>query len=92
MKVIVEVDALGAVKELVQSKVGATMLPHGPPSSTRPILQLIVRRLVNPSLSLKFMIAYSTERPVTLAMRQLTKTLRAEIRKAIAEGSMDGHI
>jgi LysR family nitrogen assimilation transcriptional regulator len=90
LKVIVEVDALSAIKELVQSKVGATMLPHGSGIFKDPAL--IVRRLVNPSLNLKFMIAYSTERPVTLAMRQLAKTLRAEVRKAIAEGTMDGRI
>ena len=92
LNVVVEVDSLSAIKELVQSKVGVTVLPHGAVifDSTDPAL--IIRRLVKPNLNLKFMIAYSTERPITLAMRQLAKTLRAEVRKAIADGGMGGRI
>jgi hypothetical protein len=68
------------------------MLPHGTVIFDATDPALIIRRLVKPNLSLKFMIAYSTERPITLAMRQLTKTLRAEVRKAIADGGMGGRI
>jgi LysR family transcriptional regulator, nitrogen assimilation regulatory protein len=92
LKVVVEVDALTTITDLVQSKVGATILPHGPFIFDASDPDLIVRRLAEPNLSLKFMIAYSTERPFTFAMRQLAKTLRAEIRKAISEGAMEGRI
>lgn len=92
LNVVVEVDALSALKELVHSKIGATILPHGPMIFNASDPDLVVRRVVKPNLNLKFMIAYSTERPVTFVMRNLAETLRTEIRKAISDGSMCGRL
>jgi LysR family transcriptional regulator, nitrogen assimilation regulatory protein len=92
LKLIVEVDSLAALKELVRAKVGPTVLPHGTVINEAIDPAFVVRRVVKPEVTMKFMIAYSVNRPVTPAMRELATMIRAEVRKALAEGRMKGRI
>jgi LysR family transcriptional regulator, nitrogen assimilation regulatory protein len=92
LKLIVEVDSLAALKELVITKVGPTVLPYGTVISSTADATLVARHVVRPEVTMTFMIAYSPHRPVTPAMRELAKTIRVEVRAALAEGRMKGWI
>ncbi len=93
-KVIAEVDALETIKVLVQSKIGATILPQGPIIfNTSDPGKLIVRRLVKPNVNLKFMgLHIRPNDPSQRLVHQLSQILREEIREAIENGRIDGRI
>jgi len=76
LNVIVEMDAQQALKELVRRGIAATVLPHGSLLKEATDPTLIIRRLINPDVTMQLMIAYSPQRPLTLAMRELVRTLR----------------
>lgn len=87
-----EVDALSPLKQLVREGYGFTVLPHGvilPEISNQ---DFGFRRLVDPELTQRFMLAFSLQRPTTLAMRELARRVRIEISKAIADGRMVGRM
>jgi LysR family nitrogen assimilation transcriptional regulator len=87
----VEVDALSALKKLVRDGHGFTVLPHGvilPEAGTR---DFGFRRLVEPDLRQDFMMAFSLQRPTTLAMRELARHVRVELGRALADGRLVGH-
>jgi LysR family transcriptional regulator, nitrogen assimilation regulatory protein len=92
LNVIVEIDALETLKELVQRGVAATVLPHGVVQKEAEDSTFIIRRLINPDVTMQFMIAYSPQRPTTLAIRELVRTLRMEANQAVAEGRMIGRL
>lgn len=92
LKVRVEIDALEALKDLVRRGVAPTILPHGTILKEVTDPELIVRRVVAPDVTTKFMIAYSQRRPTTLAMRELARILRAQVIQAVAEGRMMGRV
>ena len=50
------------------------------------------RRVVEPDVTMQFMIAYSLQRPTTLAMRELVRILRMEVNRAVAEGRLMGRL
>jgi DNA-binding transcriptional LysR family regulator len=92
LKLIIEVDSLSVLKELVITKIGPTVLPYGTVISATADPAIVARHVVRPEVTMTFMIAYSAHRPVTPAMRGLTRTIRAEVRNALAEGRMKGWI
>jgi LysR family nitrogen assimilation transcriptional regulator len=92
LNVIVEVDALEALKELVRRGIAATVLPHGAILKEAEDAKLIIRRLAAPDVTMQFMIGYSLQRPTTLAIRELVRILRKEVRQAVAEGRMIGRL
>ena len=92
LNVIVEIDALEALKELVRRGVAATVLPHGAALKEAEDARFIIRRVVDPDVTMQFMIAYSLQRPTTLAMRELVRMLRMEVNRAVAEGRMMGRL
>ena len=63
LNVIVEIDALEALKELVRRGVASTVLPHGTILKEAQDPNLVIRRLVDPDVTMQFMIAYSLQRP-----------------------------
>ncbi len=89
---IVEIDALEALKELVRRGIAATVLPHGAILKEAQDPQFIIRRIVDPDVTMQFMIAYSLQRPTTLAMRELVRIPRAEVNDALAAGRMIGRL
>lgn len=92
LNVLVEIDALEALKDLVRRGIASTVLPHGTILKEVHDPDLVVRRVVDPDVTTQFMIAYSLQRPTTLAMRELARILKAEIQEAIAAGRMIGRI
>jgi LysR family nitrogen assimilation transcriptional regulator len=86
LKILVEVDSLAALKDLVNAKVGPTVLPYGTLIKTTTNPEMIVKRVIRPKATMTFMIAYSVDRPVTPAMRELERTIRTEINNSIVEG------
>ena len=92
LNVVLEVDALQALKDLVRLGVASTVLPHGAIIQDFADTRLVVRRLVAPDITMQFMIAYSSERQTTLAMRELARVLRLEVRRAVSEGRLIGRM
>lgn len=88
----VEVDALGALKKLVHDGHGYTVLPHGVIVPEVGNKDFGFRRLVEPGLRQDFMLAFSLQRPTTLAMRELARNVRSELARAMADGRLVGHI
>jgi LysR family transcriptional regulator, nitrogen assimilation regulatory protein len=79
LNVIVEMDAVEALKELVHRGIAATVLPSALVQKEAEDAAFLVRRIVEPDVTMQLMIAYSPQRPTTLAMRELVRTLRAEL-------------
>jgi len=92
LNVIVEIDALEALKELVRRCVAPTVLPHGAILKEADDPEFVIRRVVDPDVTMQFMVAYSLQRPTTLAVRELVRILRIEVSQAVAEGRMMGSI
>jgi LysR family nitrogen assimilation transcriptional regulator len=92
LNVIVEIDALEALKELVQRGVASTVLPHGAIFKNIDNSQFVIRRILEPDVTMQFMIAYSLQRPTTLAMRELVRILRMEVHQAVVDGRMMGRV
>lgn len=87
-----EVDALSPLKKLVREGYGFTVLPHGVILPEIGNDDFAFRRLVEPELSQRFMLAFSLQRPTTLAMRELARRVRVELAKAVADGRMVGRL
>lgn len=87
-----EVDALSALKKLVKDGHGLTVLPHGVILPHVDNDEFASRRLVEPALTQTFMLAFSLQRPTTLAMRELARRVRIEITKAVSDGRMVGRM
>jgi len=92
LNVIVEIDALDALKELVRRRVAPTVLPHGAILKESHDPTFVIRRLVEPDVTMQFMIAYSPQRPTTLAMRELVRILRTKVRDAVTDGQLIGRL
>jgi LysR family nitrogen assimilation transcriptional regulator len=92
LNILVEIDALEALLSLVRRGVASTILPHG--AIVRHLLdpELVIRRVMDPELTMQFMIAYSLQRPTTLAMRELGRLVRTEVSQAIVDGRMVGQM
>ena len=82
LNVIVEMDAVEALKELVRRGIAATVLPPALLQKEAEDPTFVVRRIVDPNITMQLMIAYSPQRPTTLAMRELVRTLRSELARS----------
>jgi LysR family nitrogen assimilation transcriptional regulator len=89
---IVEVDSLATIRELVRQGIGMTVLPQGAILAELRDSAFAVRRLVEPDVTQSFLIAFSLQRPTTMAMRELARAVRHEVKVAIDEGRMAGRL
>lgn len=87
-----EVDSHSTMKDLVRAGMGATISPGGSVFPEATGKALVARRIDGSELSMRFMLAYSLQRPVTLAMRELSRTIRKEIRSALTEKRLVGKL
>ena len=92
LTVVAEIDALAALKELVRDGMGATILPSGALYPDWQDPSFLSLRVVEPELSMHFTIAYSVQNPVTLGMRELARTIKGEVRRAVATGRLAGQV
>lgn len=85
-----EIDALSAIKELVEEGVGATILPFA--SVSREALQgrVHARQIIKPVMDRTLVFATTTQRPSTLATRAVIKELKEVVQDLVSEGLWKG--
>ena len=87
-----EVDALAPLKKLVAHGHGFTVLPHGVIFPEAASADFAYRRIISPTLGQDYMLAFSLQKPTTLAMRELARSIRSEIGRALGDGRLIGHL
>jgi LysR family nitrogen assimilation transcriptional regulator len=92
LNILVEIDALEALNSLVCRGVASTILPHSAIASQIRTPDFLIRKIIDPMVPMQFMIAYSLQRPTTVAMRELVRLTRAEVQQAVADGRLVGAI
>lgn len=83
---LAELDTLELTKRAVHDGLAATILPYAAVLPETSHHELIVRHVVEPKLEAEYVLAFAPDRPVTPAMRALTRTIRHETRRASVEG------
>lgn len=91
LKIELEVDALQAIKELVMEGRYYSILPFSGISAEVNHGQLKAWRIVEPEVTNEMMLAMAGDRPVTVAMRELARAVRAEFQALLATGAVVGH-
>jgi LysR family nitrogen assimilation transcriptional regulator len=77
-EILYEVDSVAAIKELVENRLGATILPHGAVLPAVKSGRLSARRIEEPRIERVLHIAYSPQHPRSkafIAVRQLIETV-----------------
>ncbi len=92
LRVDFEVDALPAIKELVEDGTASTILPFAAVYREVRDDRLIARRIVDPVISRTLVLATSTQRPLSLAARALVPLIKAEVRDLVATGKWLGRV
>src|SRR5262249_8082351 len=88
LAVVAEVDSIPALKDLVSNGFGLTILPKGALLSELQNPCFAARRLTNPDITMKLLLADSLNGPVTTAMLALARAVRAEVESALSEGRL----
>ncbi|WP_207482780.1 LysR substrate-binding domain-containing protein [Arenibaculum pallidiluteum] len=85
-RIDLEVEAMPSTLRLVESGMGYTILSYS--SVHRLVTQGRIKywRIENPSLSRELLLATSSQRPATVAMRALTGCVRAEVKNLKKQG------
>jgi LysR family nitrogen assimilation transcriptional regulator len=85
-----EIDALPAIKELVEDGVGATILPFA--SVYREVRRgrLVAREIQRPALTRTLVLTTSSQRPLTLAARIVVDELKSVVGELVASGAWQG--
>lgn len=92
LEIVAELDALAALKALVREGFAFTVLPQGAILPDDIDNDLAVRRIVDPAATMRFMLAYSQQRPMTLGMRAIAKSIGCVIARSVASGRLTGRI
>jgi LysR family nitrogen assimilation transcriptional regulator len=74
---LLEVDSLAAIRALVRTGAGWSVLPRA--GLTAEDLAGVVRPLGNPPMRVRLMLAFSANRPITPALRALSAFLKNEV-------------
>lgn len=82
-----EIDSLPSCLLFVQSGAAYTILPYGSIHSLVSAGKLVAIPIVDPRLTGEFVIATSTQRPVTALTQILVKTVAKLVRDLVAEGA-----
>ena len=90
LTVLMEVDALAAIRDLVADGAGDAVLPYGCVWQDIRAGRITARRLCEPCVVNELVLGMSARRPVRLAMREVVKALRGEIAALLAEGRLAG--
>lgn len=87
---IIELSPLEAISKYIRSGGGFTILPFSQVSAASNPERLAVRRIIRPTPSIVMDVSYAKHRPITLAMREMERTVREEIKRAVADGLLRG--
>lgn len=90
LDVVLEVDALSAIKEMVGDGMGYAVLPYSAVLREVAEGRFAACRLTRPELINRMEVATSMRRPVTLAAREVVQAVRAEVRDLVAAGKLAG--
>jgi len=90
LSVDVELDALSAIKELVEDGAGYTILPYA--SVHREVAEgrLAARRIVGPPISRSLLLASSTQQPISAAARAVMQQIKGQVRDLVDTGNWLG--
>lgn len=90
LRVDFEIDALPAIKELVEEGTGATILPFASVFRETRDGRMFARRIVNPPFSRTLVLATSTQRPLSLAAKALLEQMKAVVKDLVDSGAWQG--
>lgn len=90
LAVLMEVDALAAIRDLVAAGAGEAVLPYGCVYGDIRAGRIAARRLCEPGVVNELLLGMSARRPVRLAMREVVRALRSEIAALLADGRLVG--
>lgn len=90
LRVMMEVDALAAIRDLVLDGTADAVLPYGCVWQDIAAGRITARRLCDPAVVNELVLGMSARRPVRLAMREVVRALRAEITALLADGRLAG--
>lgn len=90
LSVDVELDALSAIKELVEDGAGYTILPYA--SVHREVAEgrLAARRIFGPPISRSLLLASSTQQPISAAARAVMQQIKGQVRDLVDTGNWLG--
>ncbi len=90
LAVDVELDALSAIKELVEDGAGYTILPYA--SVHREVAEgrLAARRIFGPPISRSLLLASSTQQPISAAARAVMQQIKGQVRNLVDTGNWLG--
>ncbi len=89
LNVSYEVDTMGLMKELVLAGEAHTVLPLPAAQSEIVSKKLVARRLVNPPVAIRLMLAKAAGRPLTRAVRLIEQDIKELLRSLVREAPMD---
>lgn len=90
LNVAFEIDALPAIKELVEDGVGATILPFASVHREVRRGRLVAREIQRPALTRTLVLTTSSQRPLTLAARIVVDELKSVVGELVASGAWRG--
>ena len=90
LQVDLELDALSAIKELVQSGTGYTILPYAAVYREVELGLMSAHRLMSPPLRRTVVLATTGRRPLSLAAGALVELLKVQVADLVSSGKWSG--
>jgi len=92
LRVVMELDSVAALKQLVESGAGCTILPFGAVHREAREGRLTARPIASKLMRASLVTATPLHRPVTQATRALIRLVQAEVKRCLADGVLKGHV
>jgi LysR family nitrogen assimilation transcriptional regulator len=92
LNVMMELDSVPAIKQLVESGVGCTILPYGAVHQEVAEGRLHARAIASESMRAKLVTATPLHRPISKATHALLDLIEEEIRQCVASGVLRGSV
>jgi LysR family nitrogen assimilation transcriptional regulator len=90
LRVDFEINALSAIKDLVEDGAGSTILPYASVYKEVTRGQMVANRIESQPFSRTLVLATSTQRPLSLAARALVDRIKREVKELHASGKWLG--
>jgi len=90
LRVDFEINALSAIKDLVEDGAGSTILPYATVYREVTRGQMVAKRIEGQPFSRTLVLATSTQRPLSLAARALVDRIKLEVKELHASGKWLG--
>lgn len=90
LQVDLELDSLSAIKELVQSGTGWTVLPYAAVYREVELGLMSARRVTSPPLRRTVVLATTGQRPLSAAARALVELIQVQVNELVSSGKWSG--